>query len=264
MRSVAAVGMDQHRLLHPGRFRALRGARANPIVTPDSKSGGAVMFAGFGAIRWKTGLRSLFLIVSGVLIVTLALEIRRLRPYITELNRRRAFPFAGQWVPAARVAGLVGDSVTIGESRAGRNQVLIFFNVVCPFCEQTLPAWKQLSDRLMRDSGSVEVYWISGSSPDSTAEYVRRHGVTARVVLAPDRKTMRIYRVRGVPMTLVLSPDGAITHVRPAVMTAQVGIDSIVAAALRRDSSGLGRSAGTEIPSRASGRSSITPWRSTQ
>jgi hypothetical protein len=42
---------------------------------------------------------------------------------------------------------------------------------------------------------------------------------------------MRVYRVRGVPMTLVLDHTGQVIHARPFALTSQAGVDSVLAAA---------------------------------
>jgi len=184
--------------------------------------------------RWW--LATTAVLLAGVVIVVLALEVRALRPQAIELKRMRAFPFVGQWVPTVRAVTLQGDSVTVGETSKGRSQVLIFFTVSCPYCRQTLPAWKRITAELLADSARRhDIYWVSLSAADSTRQYVAEHGISAPVLLPPDAKMVHVYRVKGVPMTLVVDYRGRITHVHPSVISSPAGIDSVLALARQVD-----------------------------
>jgi hypothetical protein len=165
------------------------------------------------------------------LLVLLALQVRTMRPQVEELRLIKAFPFVSQWVPTVRMAGLTGDSVTVGETLAGRTQTLIFFTASCPYCLENLPRWKALADTIAADSVQRDVYWISLSSPDSTAAYVAKHGIRGRVLFPTDAKMQWVFRVKGVPMTLVLNHRGQVLHARPSVLRSSLSIDSILFAA---------------------------------
>jgi peroxiredoxin len=172
------------------------------------------------------------ILISGALNVVLGLQVRTLNPQASELKRMRAFPFVSQWVPTVKVSTLGGDSVTIGEAASGGTQTLIVFTASCQYCRETLPVWKQITSEIRsKSNGRNEVFWVSLSSRDSTAAYVAAHGITGPVVFPPDKKMMRVYRVKGVPMTVVLDHRGRVLHAHPSVFRDAAAVDSVLVAA---------------------------------
>jgi hypothetical protein len=174
-------------------------------------------------------------VLTAALCVALGLQVRNLLPLreTAETFRKwRMYPHPRQVVPTVRAATLAGDSVTIGETAKGRSQVLIIFTTSCPYCRETFPTWQRITTELLADSARRhDVFWVSLSPLDSTLRYVAENAVPAPVILPPDSKMMRVYRVRGVPMTLVLDHTGQIIHARPEVMTSRAAADSVISAA---------------------------------
>jgi peroxiredoxin len=159
-------------------------------------------------------------------------ELAELRDQARELARVELLPRVDQWLPTVRAETLAGDSVTIGEVADGRNQVLLFFTAQCPYCLRTVPAWRKLHDALVSELGGPDVIWISLSSRDSTAEYVRQHGIRPEAVaFPPDHKMKRVMRARSVPVTVVLDHRGKVSYVRAAVLGSDAAIDSVRVAA---------------------------------
>ena len=166
------------------------------------------------------------------IIGALAFEVHSMRPKVAELSARRVFPYESQWVPTVRAVTLQGDSVTIGETPDGRRQVLIAFATTCPHSLASLTAWKRISAELARDSlGRADVFWLSLSPRDSTAAYVAAHGITAAVIFPADRKMLRVYRIKGSPLTLVLDHEGQIVHAHPMELSEPADMDSVLTAA---------------------------------
>ena len=60
--------------------------------------------------------------------------------------------------------------------------------------------------------------WISLSAEHSSRVYIAEHGIRSRVAVFPDRKNAMVYRVKGVPMTIVHDDLGRITHVHPSII----------------------------------------------
>jgi len=142
----------------------------------------------------------------------------------------KAVPTVGQWVPKVEATALDGRVVTVGESPDRRTQVLVFFTVSCPYCRQNLIAWQALSDSLRLDS-RTQMLWVSLSPRDSTVDYVREHAIQSEVVLFPDRRASLVYRVKGVPITMVVDDQGRVTHVHPSLIVNEVDANSILLAA---------------------------------
>ena len=168
-------------------------------------------------MKWsEVALLRTVLAVLSVTVAVLAYEVHALKPQADTLMRNRALPYAGQLVPTARALTVTGDTVILGETAKGRSQVLFFLSASCQYCLQTLPAWKQLATQLQADSAKrFDVYGVSFSSPDSTAEFVRTHALPFQVLRIPDRKTRQLFRVKGTPITVVTDRDGVIAWVHP-------------------------------------------------
>jgi peroxiredoxin len=181
--------------------------------------------------RW---IPQLILAVCLALIVILGLQARALRGYQRQVQRMKTLPHAGQWVPTVRVSTIVGDSITIGETTAGRAQVLIAFSTTCEFCMATIPHWKRLTDSLTRDPRSrFDVVWLSASSWDSTRSYASRHGIVAPVAKLPSAKLARVYQIKVVPLTLVIDRWGRVEHAHASLFKNAAALDSVFVAAYR-------------------------------
>jgi len=177
----------------------------------------------------EVALLRTFLALLSVTVAVLAYEVRALKPQADTLMRNRALPYAGQLVPTARALTLTGDTVILGETAKGRSQVLFFLSASCQYCLQTLPTWKQLATQLQADSAKrFDVYGVSFSSPDSTAEFVRTHALPFQVLRIPDRKTRQLFRVKATPITVVTDHEGVIALVHPSVIASQSQMDSIL------------------------------------
>lgn len=181
----------------------------------------------------EVGVTTLVLGLAAMVCV-LTMQVHRLVPQAEELRKRKAFPFVSQAVPTVRLIDYQGDSVTIGETTEGRSQVLFFFTTSCPKCAATLPEWKKLSERLAADSGRrIDVIGVSLSSADSTLQYVATQSLPYPVVRLTDLKSKRLFRVKGVPMTLVLNWEGQITHVHAGEFATREQRDSVSAMAVQ-------------------------------
>jgi methylamine dehydrogenase accessory protein MauD len=170
-------------------------------------------------------------VVPCAVVIVLANQVKSLRMQSRELAFRKAFPYVGQVQPAMRVATLDGDSAVIGETTPNRAQVLIFFSPSCEFCRRSAPSWKSVADSLFGDRRSVDVVWVSLGNVDSTRLWVRQHQVSGTVALMPRGKPRALYRVKAVPLTLVLDAQGQVRYVRPSVIATRATEDSIIEAA---------------------------------
>ena len=191
----------------------------------------------------------------GATVVALGYEVRVLKPRADDLQRRKVLPYVGQLVPIVRVATMAGDSVTIGETRSGRSQVLSFFTSSCAYCTATYPEWVKLAQQLQSDTARrFDVYGVSYSSRDSTVRYVAEKAPPYPIVKIDDVRLRKLFRVKGVPMTLVLDPNGLIAYVHPSVIASAAQRDSLFAAAqlvatvTRKPKPGVGDSVQSVMP----------------
>jgi peroxiredoxin len=183
---------------------------------------------GQGLARWFSPAA---LVAALVLVAVLASKNQSLQREVRRLRVQDKTPHAGVVVPAFRAATLNGDSVTVGEMSDGGRQVLFYFTSTCPYCIQTLPAWKTIASEVRtRDRDVAAVFGISLDSMDATTRYAAVHALPFPVLRFPDAKTAALYRAVGVPITVVLDHDGNVLYGRAGALTERAAIDSVLAA----------------------------------
>ena len=163
---------------------------------------------------------------AAVLVVTLALRVRDLTDEVRRLRFERNLPQVGDLVPNTRVRQLGADSVALGQRGAAVRQVWFVFDTSCPICAASLPDWNAVADRLRADS-TVLVLGLSLDSAAVTQSYMRAHHLVFPVALLEAAKAAGSYRIRGVPLTIVVDQAARIRLVRPGRFTAAAG-DSLL------------------------------------
>ena len=168
----------------------------------------------------------------------LAIQKRILRVEAEELRqtvrRQVDFPHTGMVVPAFDGVTLEGDEVRVGVAAPGTRQILFVLDTRCGNCLVTLPAWNRMAEAVGRDGASVEVYGLSLDPAPETRAYTREHGLRFPVVLFDDERYRELYRVRGIPITMVVDEIGAVEYVRLGSIVgewAEPVVDSVVTAA---------------------------------
>ena len=163
------------------------------------------------------------------LVVVLARQQQSLRARYNDLNGRLQNPHAGMFVPTFRAANVDGDSVTIGRVRGSGRQLLFFLTTTCPYCIQSLDAWRAL-DAACDTLGGVEVYAVSMDSLAETRLYAGRHRLRMTVALLPERKLAILYRAHRVPVTMVVDSAGRVLYARRGVFEGDLARDSVLKA----------------------------------
>ena len=193
--------------------------------------------------RWGA-LTTLTAVLAG-LSALLAIQKRQLRVEAEALRqtvrREVDFPHVGMVVPAFNGVTLEGDGVRVGVAAPGTRQILFMLDTRCGNCLVTLPAWNRMAEAVGRDDASVEVYGLSLDPAPETRAYVEEHGLRFPVILFDDERYRELYRVRGIPITLVVDDIGAVEYVSlGSIFGERVDpvVDSVVTAA----------SGGTMIP----------------
>jgi hypothetical protein len=117
--------------------------------------------------------------------------------------------------------------------------VLFVFNTTCRYCLATLPAWREIAERLAAAPG-VGLYAVS-LDPDSLTEaYVTAHALRFRMVRFPTPRAAATFRAAGVPITLALDSAGTVIYARGGVLT-RPAVDSLFAALAVAGDSAAGR-----------------------
>ncbi|MCY4648311.1 MAG: TlpA disulfide reductase family protein [Gammaproteobacteria bacterium] len=204
--------------------------RGRGKVEPASQGGLAIG-------RWRT-LTVLTVVLAGLsaLLATQKRQLRAEAEALRETVRRQVdFPHTGMVVPAFDGVTLEGDEVRIGVAAPGTRQILFMLDTRCGNCLVTLPAWNRMAEAVAHDDASVEVYGLSLDPAPETRAYVEEHGLGFSVVLFDDERYRELYRVRGIPITLVVNEIGAVEYVRLGSIFGEWAdpvVDSVVTAAV--------------------------------
>jgi peroxiredoxin len=163
---------------------------------------------------------------ASLMVVVLTLRVRDLTDEVRHLRFERNLPQVGDVVPALRAPLLGGDSVDLARSALGRRQVWFVFNTTCPICGASLPEWNAAFDQLRPDS-TVVILGVSLDSATATRAYAETNAVPFPVAILNDGRDPAMYRIPGVPLTMVFDAMGRIRLVRPGRFTG-AGRDSLV------------------------------------
>jgi peroxiredoxin len=164
---------------------------------------------------------------ASLVVVVLTFRVRDLTDEVRHLRFERNLPQVGDVVPPLRRALLDGDSMDLARPGTGRRQVWFVFNTTCPICGASLPEWQAAFARLAVDS-TLAVIGVSLDSASITRTYVREHALPFPVALLDDPGAAAMYRIPGVPLTIVIDDLGRIRLVRPGRFTRTAG-DSLAA-----------------------------------
>ncbi|MFQ5688895.1 MAG: peroxiredoxin family protein [Gemmatimonadota bacterium] len=166
------------------------------------------------------------LAVAAVLVVLLARrDLVRQREY-TRLLRRAMNPHPGLFVPTFTARTLEGDTITLGHPGPGRAQLLFFFTTTCPYCRASIPAVRRIAAAQVRG----RVVAISLDSLLATRAYAREHALHYPVVPLPERKLADLYRVRRVPLVLVIGEGDEVVYARAGILEGPEAVDSVLEA----------------------------------
>ena len=175
-------------------------------------------------------LPAIALTAAAALVVVLSLKVRDLNDRYSKLREFAYRPHAGMFVPTFQTSTLEGAPVTVGESPGAGRQVLFVFTTTCPYCQSTLPAWREIDAALDTvRSVPVAVYGISLDSVPVTRGYAARNRLPFPVVRFPQDKLASIYRAGTVPLTVVLDEEGRVIHSRLGELKGRPAIDSVLA-----------------------------------
>ncbi len=164
------------------------------------------------AARRKRVIRNVAIGGGALALVAVALLVFRPGPAPTGVAAPEAWE-----LPA-----LSGDEVIALEDFAGKPTVAAFFASWCPHCQRELPGFAALSAEL-----SDEVNWVGINTQDSGrgSGLARSSGIDAwpiaRDVGGGDQRDLSTaFQARGMPLTVIYTPDGTVADVTRGAMTA--------------------------------------------
>jgi len=106
-------------------------------------------------------------------------------------------------------SGLTNNSFTFNPV-SGKVTFIEFVFEWCPHCRNMAPIVEKLHERY---GGKVEFITVAGgyrTTPEKTAEFIKKYGISWTAVYDEQMEVFRLYRVTGTPTYFIISPDGAV------------------------------------------------------
>ena len=117
----------------------------------------------------------------------------------------------GTPVPEATLPDLHGgEALRVPSDLTGKPAVLNFWATWCAFCVEEMPDLEEVHQQL--DGRVVFVGIDQDDDVDKARTLADRTGVTYRLVVDGDGSYFRAVQGRGMPTTVLITPDGTIAH----------------------------------------------------
>ena len=121
----------------------------------------------------------------------------------------RFVPWKDFPTPPLALQDLAGAPRTLADFR-GKVVIVNFWATWCEPCLQEMPSMQKLQDRLAPRVAVVAVNF--GESAAKVKQFMERLGVKFTVLLDPNGDTPRAWRVRLLPTSYVVGPDGQVRY----------------------------------------------------
>lgn len=123
---------------------------------------------------------------------------------------------AGENAPDLRLQTLAGEEVRLSQLR-GKTVVVNFWATWCQPCVYEIPELTRFSES-QRDRNVVVLGVAMDKNVDKVRDFVQQFKISYPVVIG-DIATARLWQVRGLPMTFIISPAGKVERVIPGGVT---------------------------------------------
>jgi peroxiredoxin len=135
----------------------------------------------------------------------------------------------GQLAPNFEATDLSGKRVWLSDLQ-GKVVLVNFYASWCTACRKELPAFQRIWEKY-RDQGFEILGVNNGESKGTATDYLRGNGAEFNAVLDPDQTIVGEYKVRGMPVSVLLDRNGAVLHYNAGEL-AEEDAAALVAAAL--------------------------------
>lgn len=151
------------------------------------------------------------LIVLAILVLVLSTENRRLEA--GEAGAQAAgFLAVGDLLPTLPVRELDGAESELRFDGGDQDTIAMLFTTTCSICEENLGAWTKLYDQL---GAELDFVAVGLDDPPAVRAYAAQNLLPFRVVVADDKTAfIKEYRLRGVPQTIRVSPEGRVKRLQ--------------------------------------------------
>jgi len=117
----------------------------------------------------------------------------------------------GQKAATFELLTLDDNKLELESFRKGKVVLMVFSATWCPACRHEIPLLKEYYGQF-KDSG-LEVLNIDiQESKKKVGSFVEKNGINYPVVLDSTAKVAMLYKVRGIPLNIILDKDGTIKY----------------------------------------------------
>lgn len=183
--------------------------------------------------RFERSVLYASLLAASVALLSLSRAHHELSESHVALSERLQWPHPGSVVPTFVGRTSEGEQLVVGRAPPGARQLLFVLGTECPYSRRSLPAWRAIGEASREVPGLQVLAAATDEEPEKVASYAEVHGLTFPVVTFPERKLVRLYRARSVPLVLLLDEAGTVLYSRPGVLEREAARDSVLAAASR-------------------------------
>ncbi|MEM4273327.1 MAG: TlpA disulfide reductase family protein [Candidatus Caldarchaeum sp.] len=167
----------------------------------------------------KAGDRTKYLAVIPAVLLTVFIAILAMMPPQTEIVKMSTQQASGRQAPDFTLEviderGLTGEMFTLSSLR-GRPVLLDFVFEWCPHCNNMAPIMERLHKEFGDRVAFVTVMGSQRTTPEKSAEFIAKHGISWTAVYDPEMTVFRDFRVTGTPTYVFIRPDGRILRVLP-------------------------------------------------
>lgn len=161
----------------------------------------------------------------------LGIQHSKLRNDFLEHRRADGRLARGTVLPVLFGNAVDGSSQTVSADSLGRRQVLFLLTATCPYCQQTLPYWKELAKKIQSSPDlRATVIAVTTDSPSIAQKYARQNSLPFPLVPFPDRRTAAVYKGFIIPQTVIVDSAGRILFARVGALVTKEAADSLLSA----------------------------------
>jgi peroxiredoxin len=182
--------------------------------------------------NWLSILLIIMIVLMAAEIGVLMHQNRQLRSMIENPVKKYEALKQNQSVPPLSGIDLDGNAVTVEYSQDEPYTLMLWFSASCPSCEDNLHFWNMLFADY--DSENFRLIGVCSDDPDDARRIADEYGLDYPVIIPDDESIIREYGATALPLTMLISPEGAVVKVWPGpLMKAQR--ESVITALVRTD-----------------------------
>lgn len=121
----------------------------------------------------------------------------------------------GDQIPGFSAVNASGAQTKVAYDEA--DYLIFITSTKCPWCDKTLPSWKEISDKAKGRSIRIVSIAIDGNA--DIKAYAKDHGLNFEVVSFPDASLQSSYKAFSTPQTILVKRGGQVEKMWPGMLS---------------------------------------------